>query len=308
MMATFNQIPDVPMAMLTSLPLSRQHWVQLARTASWQTTRMNLNTFERHGVFEDQGTVDLIAQRLRDPKLVAKARVLPYQLMVAFQNALTAPRAIREALQDAMELAIGNVPAITGKVWVFPDVSGSMRSAVSGHRKGSTSKVTCVDVAALIAASLVRRNPDAGVLPFSDDVVQVVINSRDSVMTNAALLARLPSGGTNCSAPLRWLNSRSLRGDLLVYVSDNESWMDSRGRGLGGPTETMKQWSTFKQRNPKARLVCLDLQPYGHTQALDREDVLNIGGFSDTVFDVIAKFAEGLNAKHWTEVISNVKV
>jgi 60 kDa SS-A/Ro ribonucleoprotein len=167
-----------------------------------------------------------------------------------------------------------------------------------------------VDVAALVAASLVRRNPGAGVLPFSDDVVQVAINPRDSVMTNAALLAGLPSGGTNCSAPLRWLNSRSQRGDLLVYVSDNESWMDGRGgRGGGiGATQTMQQWSVFKEHNPTARLVCLDLQPYGHTQAQDRDDVLNIGGFSDSVFDVIAKFAQGTDAKHWTEVISNVTV
>lgn len=31
--------------------LVRQDWVGIARRATWQTTRMNLNTFARHGVF-----------------------------------------------------------------------------------------------------------------------------------------------------------------------------------------------------------------------------------------------------------------
>ncbi|MBC7771926.1 MAG: RNA-binding protein, partial [Pyrinomonadaceae bacterium] len=191
-----SPIPDVPMAMLTSLPLSRRHWVEIARNASWHATRMNLNTFERHGVFKDQSTTDQISNRLRNPTLVAKAKAFPYQLMVAFTNATTVPPAIRDALQDAMELATQNVPSIPGKVWVLPDVSGSMQSPVTGHRKGSTTKVRCIDVAALVAASLVRKNPGAGVIPFSDDVINVTLNSRDSVMTNAEKLARLPSGGT----------------------------------------------------------------------------------------------------------------
>ncbi|MFO0830203.1 MAG: hypothetical protein U0637_00025 [Phycisphaerales bacterium] len=299
-------IPDVPMAMLTALPLTQAHWVQIAKNASWQTTRMNLNTFERHGVYQDGATVDLIADRLRNPAQIARAKVLPYQLMVAFQNASTAPGRIRDALQDAMELATLNVPAIAGKVWVFPDVSGSMRSAITGSRKGSTSRVSCLEVAALIAASLVRRNKDAGVVPFSDDVLDVSLNARDSVMTNAEKLSRLPSGGTNCSAPLKWLNDRSQRGDLLVYVSENESWMDNTRHGA---TATMKQWEVFRQRSPQARLVCLDLQPYGHTQARDRTDVLNIGGFSDSVFDVIARFAEGsLGGRHWVDAVKEVEL
>ena len=49
----------------------------------------------------------------------------------------------------------------------------------------------------------------------------------------------------------------------------------------------------FRQRNPKARLVCLDIQPNRTTQAAEREDILNIGGFSDQVFEVISAFASG---------------
>jgi 60 kDa SS-A/Ro ribonucleoprotein len=54
-------------------------------------------------------------------------------------------------------------------------------------------------------------------------------------------------------------------------------------------------------------LVCIDIQPYATTQAQTREDILNIGGFSDQVFDVIADFAAGrLSADHWIGVIESV--
>ena len=55
----------------------------------------------------------------------------------------------------------------------------------------------------------------------------------------------------------------------------------------------MQEWNTYKSRNPDARLVCIDIQPYGDSQAHDREDILNIGGFSDSVFETIAKFTAG---------------
>jgi 60 kDa SS-A/Ro ribonucleoprotein len=301
-------IPDVPMDMLTALPLSAADWRDIARRAPWQATRMNLNTFARHGVFEDADVTRAVADRLRDPAAIAKARVLPYQLMVAYAHAEVAvPREVKEALQDAMEIAIDNVPAFAGKVYVLPDVSGSMHSPVTGYRPGSTSAVRCLDVAGLIAASVLRKNTLAEVIPFNDRVVDVALNPRDSVMTNAARLAALPPGGTDCSAPLRMLNRTGAAGDLVVFVSDNQSWVDAVP--CGQATQVMKEWKIFKDRNRQARLACIDVQPYPNTQAPSREDVLNVGGFSDQVFEVLAAFAEGrLGAGHWVAEIEAVEV
>jgi 60 kDa SS-A/Ro ribonucleoprotein len=318
-----EELPDVPHEMLTSLPLTREDWVKIALKASWQTTRMNLNTFARHGVFEGESgreNARAIAAKLRDPKLIARARVFPYQLLVAYlqsgKEETGVPRDVKEALQDALEVAIGNVPTVSGKVWVFPDVSGSMHSPITGHRPAATTAVRCVDAAALFTAAILRRNPDAGVIPFTEDVVHVELNPRDSVMTNAAKMAAIPPGGTNCSAPLALLNRRGDKGDLVVFVSDNQSWVDSSasrranpGVTLPAPTETLRQWAIFKSRNPRAKLVCLDLQPNATTQALERADVLNVGGFGDRVFDVIAQFADGtLDGEHWVGVIESERI
>jgi 60 kDa SS-A/Ro ribonucleoprotein len=298
-------VPDVSFQMLTALDLGKKEWTAIAKSAPWQMTRMNLNTFARHGVFDNDVMVKLIANRLANPEEVKRARVFPYQLLMAFKAAGgDMPGLIRDALQDAMEVATRNVPRIPGKVVVCPDVSGSMSTPVTGHRAGATTAVRCIDVAALVAAAILRQNRGADVIPFESDVVSVQLNARDSVMTNAQTLAAIGGGGTNCSAPLSWMNANRSKADLLVFISDNESWMDPKaGRG----TETMRQWAVFKQSNPQARLVCIDLQPYATVQAAEREDILNIGGFSDQVFKVIAAFAEGrLNPDHWVGEITSL--
>jgi len=297
-----GDVPDVPFLMLTALPLPKDAWKAIARNASWQATRMNLNTFQRHGVFDDATLVDNIAAKLADAALIKKARAFPYQLLAAYQAATSVPRQIAEALQSAMEIATENVPALPGRVFVFPDVSGSMRSAVTGVRKGATSAVRCVDVAALITATILRRNPLAEVIPFESQVVKLALNPRDSVMTNAAKLGSIGGGGTNCSAPLQDILNRGAKVDVAIYVSDNESWVDAiRG---GQATQTLTLWEKLKQRNPQAKLICIDLVPNRTTQAGDRTDILNVGGFSDAVFDVLARFAEGsLNPDHWVGVI-----
>jgi 60 kDa SS-A/Ro ribonucleoprotein len=307
-----TDVPDVPFQMLTALELGAKEWTAIARRAPWQMTRMNLNTFARHGVFKEPGLAELIAERLRDPIAIKKARVFPYQLMVAYAmaSANTAiPELVTAALQDAMEVATANVPKLPGKVYVFVDISGSMHSPVTGYRTGSTSTVRCIDVATLVAATVLRQNPTAEIIPFESRVVQVRLNRRDSVMTNAEKLSKLPCGGTNCSAPLAFLNQRQADGDLVIYVSDNESWVDAPqyGRFGGSATQTMKEWAAFRQRNPGARMVCIDIQPYGTVQAKERADILNIGGFSDQVWDVIGEFARGeLNSDHWVGVIEEV--
>jgi 60 kDa SS-A/Ro ribonucleoprotein len=49
------------------------------------------------------------------------------------------------------------------------------------------------------------------------------------------------------------------------------------------------------------------VQPYQTVQALEREDILNVGGFPDQVFDVVSAFARGeLNAGHSIDVIESV--
>lgn len=297
-------LPNVPFQMLTALDLNSGDWAEIARNGSWQQVRQNLNTFLRHEVFAKSKNIKMVAEKLRDETAIARARVLPYQLLTAYQaTSNQMPFEIREALQDAMETAVQNVPAIRGKVVVCPDVSGSMHSSVTGHRGSATSKTRCIDIAALVSAAMLRTNPQAHVIPFEQITVNVQLNPRDSIMTNAEKLANIGGGGTACSAPLAMLNREKADVDLVVIVSDNESWADDN-QGWGATTSLMKEWNILKRRCPEAKLVCLDIQPYTRAQARNRHDILNIGGFSDQVFTLIGSFAErGMGTDFWVEEI-----
>ncbi len=259
-------VPDVPFEMLTALPLTKEHWAAIGRKAGWHMLRMNLNTFARHGVFEDKGFAREVAARLRDKRAIERAKVFPYQLMAAYAMAGEEASQVRRGVQDAMEMPRKG--------------RGRLRRCVCG----STWRH-------LVAAAFMRANPDTRVLPFEQSVVDVRLNPRDSVMTNADKLARIGGGGTNCSAPIEKLTAEKAKADLVVMVSDNESWIDARGYGRS--TGLMHAWEKYKKVHARAKLVCIDIQPGTTAQAVDRADILNIGGFSDAVFDAVANFAKG---------------
>lgn len=298
-------LPPVPFEWLTAYPLTAEQWGELAGRMGWQALRINLNTLARHGAFQVPGVTQLVAQRLGDADAVARSRVLPYQLLMALKQVGDGvPLAVQAGLETALEASLANVPVLAGQVVVCPDVSGSMSSPATGYRKGATSAVRCIDVAALVAAAVLRRNPDARVIPFEEKVVNVALDPNARVAVNAATLAAVGGGGTSVSAPLALLNRQRAAVDTVVIVSDNESWVDP---ARAGATATMAEWTKLKARNPGAKLICIDIQPYGTTQAQSRPDILNVGGFSDAVFDVVARFADG-EARDWVSIINQMEV
>lgn len=60
----------------------------------------------------------------------------------------------------------------------------------------------------------------------------------------------------------------------------------------------MTEWRRFVQSqvslqggdSPAPKLICIDLMPNRTTLAPERSDILNVGGFSDAVFEVIRAF------------------
>jgi 60 kDa SS-A/Ro ribonucleoprotein len=284
-------------------------WTALARKMGPQALRMNVNTLLRHGALSD-AMVDYVANRIADGSEILRSRQFPYQYFAAYMNVSDdVPQKIKTALQKAAEIACGNVPSLPGPVVVGLDTSGSMHSAITGNRgNGATSKMRCVDVAALFAAAILRRNPDSVVIPFDTAAYNAKIDPNDSILSIAQRLAQYGGGGTNCALPIQaaneWYAHRKFAG--VVLVSDNESWV---GVGRGGATGVLTAWEDFVARERKLssgkvdpKLVCIDLQPYQTVQAHEREDILNIGGFSDAVFNVISAFLENNDQRFVAEV------
>lgn len=313
-----ESLPDVPWSMLTGHNLSTAEWKSLAGSMSWSSLRQSLNTLMRHGVMKNEAAVDSIAMRLCSRFEILKAKPFPYQIMTTYRFMDDGmPREIIDALHYAMEIATENTPVIPGGVCVFVDGSGSMDSPVTGSRPGATSTVQCREAAGLIAACLARTNPDATVIAFAADAIKMKVEPRDTVMTITNQIANAVHGGTRCSAALALANKLDVRARVCIFVSDNESWLEADGAGgvfpgrvynSGNvPAQTMEEWIKYKTRVRDAVLVNINLQPYATTQTPARNDIMNVGGFSDEVFRLLEIAAgEGLTATSWVDRIQEV--
>jgi len=288
-----NRMGGLRWEMLSDAIAGPEVWKVIIGHMGHQALRMNLNTLDRHDVFKSKETVNYVASRLSDVEEIKKARQWPIQYFSAYMNADNVPHKIREALCSAAEVACGNIPELDGPLVIGVDTSGSMGSPITGvHAKGgASSKVTCRDAAALFAAALIRKNPDSLVVPFDDRIHKIKIDPGDTILSISKSLSRLGGGGTCCHLPLQHANSLNRPFAGCVMISDNESWI---GTGRYGSTGVMSEWNIFVDRQkklgvyPAPKLLNIDIAPYASTQAVDRVDILNVGGFSDSVFSVIS--------------------
>ncbi len=176
---------------------------------------MNLNTLLRHEVFkngqgDDNTMVDYVAGRLADADEIRSSPQFPYQYLAAYLNA-----GGRGSAEDQGCAAQGGGDRVRQRAGAAG--TGRHRSryvgldGVAGHRyrgRGATTKMRCVDVAALFAAAILRRNPDSVVVPFDTQAYDVKIDPSDSILSLASELAKYGGGGTDCSLPLRAANRR----------------------------------------------------------------------------------------------------
>lgn len=304
-----GEMPQLPFEFLAGAAKDSKHWEQIARNLSFVATVKNLNTFARHEISKEAWKI--VSERLRGevPKMM-----FPYNLFTAYRFSEANPQIpahVKESLQVALDNSLQNVPEFSGRVAVAVDISGSMQSPVTGYRPGATGVTMCSDVAALFASAILRKNPEAIMMTFDTHAKLEHINPRDSVITNAKVLAR-HGGGTDCGSPLRLLAKENIAPDLVVILSDNQSWWGNEynsGYGARSKTTVESGWAPLRKLNPVAKLVCMDLQANPTVQILDGKDSLNIGGFSDSVFGLVKDFAAGnLSAARWVEAIKATKL
>jgi len=302
-----------------SLGLTRDEWEAVGRRAGVKMALMNINTFARQGlygddpIFRDTEFAKEIAKKISDPAEILEARLFPHEVFKADRYATEAPIRIRGALIQALENSITNVPELSGNTVVCVDVSGSMDERVS---KGSSTRI---EVAAVFAAALFKRNPGkCRILAFNTDSALIHVSTEQSAMHIAGCIIACLGGGTSLSSPICYLNGANPYMKLMtglqnvIMISDNESWADPNvNYGYAGPSTTFaREWSILKSRNPEAKLVMIDLEPKANTQAPSAPDRLNVGGFNDSVFRVVSSFLEPTkrSRSHWVDEIESINL
>lgn len=318
-----SDVPAVPFRMLTFLPLTTEQWSQIALQSGWDMVRQNLNTFERHEVFNNKDVVNQLIRKIVNPKQIRKYNNFPYQLLTAYRYTLgNVDMEVSNALEMATETATENIPNFENysSIWkgiaVCVDVSGSMQDPITGSREavgGVTSKMRRVDGAALIASIIMRRNEHTTIVPFDVSFrsdINIYKNKR--IMETAERLS-VKGRATDCSSALAHLNNINYHGMLIVFLSDNESWYNDNPNllqarwGMGKATKMAMEWQKFKTRNPWAKMVCIDLAANSSVQVVDSGSVLNICGWSDAMWGTVERFVSG-EATDFVSEINKVRL
>lgn len=317
---TTKEVPHVNFRLIDGLPtMSEQYWRELGYTMNWTTLRMNLNTLNRHNAFDDKVLVKHAAKILSDPDLVHASRCFPYQIKTAYDTTKTQiPQEVSNALQDALDASIDNVPTMPGRILICIDISGSMDCSVGGGGKdygitGNASKTTCMDIAGLFGAAIFKKNADTVVKAFSDRLYDVNLNPRDSVATITDMICGSGShGGTNLSAGVAWALNNNEKFDAILFFSDMEANISESGYVRYGATRTASLLQEYRHRvNRGVKVVLCNLAANKGFSQLDGNvdrNVLQIAGFSDQVFNIIHSFLENNEPGHWVSVINNIQI
>jgi 60 kDa SS-A/Ro ribonucleoprotein len=290
--------PELPVSLLLKADPGRRELCEIAFRAGWRDSLSYLNTFARAGVFDYGDLSFTIAERLRDPAELRDNNATPELLFAVLGWAdPRVPEPIQQALEAALDQTLHRVTLPRDqKVAVSVDVSGSMhcpcRFRPGGFTNGAAQgSVKLLDLAALFAGGLLQNSPQSLLLGFDENAwVRRCQDRGTSLLKEIAHTSGIGGSKSDCAAPLRLLNERQETRDLVVIISDNQTWADLR---QGTQSSIRRQWDLFREGNPGARLVCLDLQPEVPVPWPNRPDVLCLSARCERVFPVITEFAAG---------------
>jgi 60 kDa SS-A/Ro ribonucleoprotein len=280
--------------MLVDEDTTEAEWFAICANMRPQATRMNLNTMARRcpAIFKDAVALADITMKLSDGDLIRESRQYPFQILQAYKHIEgNIPRAVVRALEEGMENAMDNVPEFAGPLLIGIDVSGSMEWGGMGG-----ALIKNVEIAALFAAAILRKNPDSVIMPYHSLVVPTKICAGYSF---PAIVKELDCayGGTDQAAPLRYANDKGMdKFAGAVIISDEQSWIETDHVSYGCKTGSLAAWHKFQKRNNKfgrCKLININVESGSSVQVPSSADVLNVSGFNDTVFDVAAGFLSG---------------
>ena len=214
--------------------------------------------------------VDAACEMLVDEKLIKKSLVLPFRFTTAMDElgAVSGSRKIVQAINNAVEISLNNVPKFEGRTLIALDHSGSMMGRP-------------LQIGSLFAAVLAKTN-DVDMMIFQEDAKYVGINPADSLATIANQLMNGESGGTNFHAIFERADKPY---DRIIILSDMQGWMEGGlGQRGGQPGPTLAAYK--KQFGVNPHVYSFDLQGYGTLQ-FPEPQVYCLAGFSDKVLDIM---------------------
>lgn len=247
----------------------------------------------------------MVMERIQDDEQIKRSRIHPMHYLLALKNyaaghgfrgnmTWNSNPAIITALDKGFEKSFGNVEP-TGKAFMIGvDVSGSMRSPISG------SNISAAEAAGAMAMIIARTEPVHFVHGFTsgssgygwgreqgslEGFVDLGISSNESMHSVMQKVQKRNFGSTDCALPMLYASANDIMVDTFVVITDSETWA-----GKIKPVDALRSYR--QTHNPNAKLVVVATTSTGFTIAdPDDSGMLDVVGFDANVLPVISEFS-----------------
>ena len=222
---------------------------------------------------------------------------------------------VLDAIEDALEYSVENIPELEGNVAILIDHSGSVRGDSGGDsRVGAFSSTRTAMIGNLFGSMMTYRQKDVYIGLFGDRLISVPMN-RDMRLLD--FNKKSYEIGSKCGRStesgiytfIRQCVEEKKKIDNVVVFSDcqigrGNCFTDWYGYGRGENSKGFNElFKEFKQINPKCKWIVVNLNQSGGTSVFDRsQGILNIAGWSSNIFNVIKSQAKG-----WDAIIKEIE-
>ena len=278
-------VPETWETYISSNGSTKENWEYISTKMPIFATIRNLNNFLKKDV-----NTDLYLPKLSNPEIILKSKMYPFRFYSAYkmvkQNDNSNAATVLDALEDAVELSVTNIPHLAGTTMLITDHSGSMTTHLSDKSQMSYKEVG--DVLMALSNKICDKSICGA---FGDDFVITQLSKR-SIIQNAIEIADIEVGySTNGFKIIEYMLNKKLNVDRLIIFTDCQLWNSDEYDIYSNPNgDFQKLWHKYqKEVNPNTKLYLVDLAGYGTTVFPEGEkNVVCIAGWNEKLIDFIS--------------------
>ena len=287
----------LPMEVIPTDKRTPEVYEAMMQTYGLTALLRNLGNLGKHGILKNGAwdKLDLLRERILNKEALTKARVHPFQLLVAATQYAQGKGAkgrgtwdvvqeVYDIVVEAFYLAFETAVPTNKRYLLAADVSGSMTWGDIHGVPGMTPNIAAA--ALLMATHRIERRVLS--MAFSSRMKEMKGIGRMSNLNEVLGVMRdISFGGTDCAAPMLYAAQHGIEIDTFVVYTDNET-----AHGRLHPSQALKEYR--QKMGIPARLVVVGMTSNGFSIA-DPKDagMLDIVGFSADGPKLINRFSTG---------------